>query len=399
MKKFILAILAFGVVILHGQNPTLVRTTNGLLNYPPNIISGSVRVGLNTNLTGFAAGTSLQWNGTTFVWASAGGSGIPTNWTWSSGNPFVLTNTTTGAGFDIATTGGQTNSAASFYGKWTGAIDFGDAAAYQLKRATGGRGWSFVLNPNANIDVLLGGSTGIRGSARGSGVIASTDGQTIYYSDVTAGSINIILPAVNLNDHKIFKFNKTDISTNVVNICTASGTLMSNGRTNFVLRAKGEGLMLWSNPGTSTWDILENTSYPKHASRFHHEDTIVTGNAYLSAPDPLNNYNFVTYQSTAAINDLTRGYVNLKAGTYTFSTLGIQNNNGGIQRVLVDDVSVGTIDWYAAVIARNVTSNITSITIPSSGTHKVEFLMDTKNAASSDYYLVIQKTWWTWTGD
>lgn len=74
MKKLILTLLLAmgGFCSSFGQNPTIVYGTNGVRTYPTNQHAGKVTVGLNTNLTGFAANTGLQWNGSAFVWVASG---------------------------------------------------------------------------------------------------------------------------------------------------------------------------------------------------------------------------------------------------------------------------------------------------------------------------------------
>lgn len=387
MKKLILTFLAtlvmgFG---LPAQNPTLVYGTDGLTMKPTNIHSGKVYVGLDTNLTGFASNTGIKWNGTAFVWDTFGGSGLPTNWTWSAANPSVLTNSIPNGAFTIANPG-------NFFLDSVGSIQFGRGTTdYPLQRDSSGQ-WGFVTTKQNSI-ITLGGALALRQQIRNAtGNVNSTDNGIVNYCDASGGPITLTLPAVNVNPEKIFYFVKTDSTTNGVYF---SGTVDQGVK----LLSKGDSVMIHCDSAAGTFRVLNTTSYPKHWSQFHHEDVIVTGNSMVSAPDPLYMYNFVTYQSTAATNDQFRSYFTLKSGTYTFSALVTLNASHGIISWYVDDQLIGTNDLYAAVISRDNVRSIASVTITNSGTHKLEGRMISKNAASSDFYAPITKWWWTWTGD
>lgn len=88
--------------------------------------------------------------------------------------------------------------------------------------------------------------------------------------------------------------------------------------------------------------------------------------------------------SNSFVCDLTPG------ATITF--FGATNNGSGILHVYVDEVSIGTIDWYTAGLVPNVEK---AISVPSAtfgnGYHKLWMLGITKNASSSGYPILLTK--------
>lgn len=100
--------------------------------------------------------------------------------------------------------------------------------------------------------------------------------------------------------------------------------------------------------------------------------------------------------SSGLQNDTVEWTVRVPAGTYTLRLLHTTGTNIGIYTVLVDAVSVGTIDGYANPGAAAV-SDITGIAL-AAGEHTVRFTMATKNASSSAYYGVVSAFILTRTG-
>jgi len=92
------------------------------------------------------------------------------------------------------------------------------------------------------------------------------------------------------------------------------------------------------------------------------------------------------------------------AGIYSFNLLHIIGPNRGIYTVTIDDVTVATIDGYAAdyytgqgQIGAPTMSTVTGIFL-SAGAHIIKFAMDTKNASSSAYYGSVSSAVFTRTG-
>lgn len=89
--------------------------------------------------------------------------------------------------------------------------------------------------------------------------------------------------------------------------------------------------------------------------------------------------------SSGAQNDEINFDVVLAAGTWTFELIYRANTNGGIFTVQFNGSTVGTIDSYAGVQTENVRSQITGISVTSSGKVRIKLLMATKNASSTNY--------------
>ena len=83
-------------------------------------------------------------------------------------------------------------------------------------------------------------------------------------------------------------------------------------------------------------------------------------------------------------NDYLEYKVYLAAGTYTLMLIHHENTMAGIANILIDDVSVGSIDMYGT-LTWNVRTEVTDIVVSSSGLKTLKFLMDTKNGSSSAY--------------
>jgi hypothetical protein len=93
------------------------------------------------------------------------------------------------------------------------------------------------------------------------------------------------------------------------------------------------------------------------------------------------------YKNSPGQFDFWRTYINLISGTYTFRIDYAASVDRGIVTVVLNGSSVGTVDTYAASNSRNI-GTITGITISNSANYKVELQMNTKNASSTNYYLI-----------
>lgn len=87
----------------------------------------------------------------------------------------------------------------------------------------------------------------------------------------------------------------------------------------------------------------------------------------------------------------------LDAGTYTFDVFGYKNTDAGIIDVLVDGVSVGTVDQYAASGA-TAKQTVASVVIAAAGVKRIKLSVTTKNASSSAYLARISALGFTRTG-
>lgn len=94
------------------------------------------------------------------------------------------------------------------------------------------------------------------------------------------------------------------------------------------------------------------------------------------------------YPNTPAQNNYVEWKVNLAAGTYSIDLCHLTFSSYGILDVLVDAVSVGTVDGYSAGSANKLTT-FAGITVATAGSHTIRFICETKNASSSNYSYAI----------
>lgn len=89
-----------------------------------------------------------------------------------------------------------------------------------------------------------------------------------------------------------------------------------------------------------------------------------------------------------ASGDYATFQVFLAAGTYTLKLLHPVNTNYGIAKFLINSVEVAAFDQYAAVPAYNLIKTQQGIVIATSGLKTLKLLVDSKNASSSNYYIL-----------
>jgi len=97
--------------------------------------------------------------------------------------------------------------------------------------------------------------------------------------------------------------------------------------------------------------------------------------------------NVQIYNSPVAQNDQLDYYEFLSAGTWTIYVCATKGTSQGIYTLLIDDVSVGTMDFYAGSGSDNNEMNVASIAVATSGIKKISLKVATKNASSSNYGL------------
>ena len=117
-----------------------------------------------------------------------------------------------------------------------------------------------------------------------------------------------------------------------------------------------------------------------------YESYVGTWGYLLDANQFLNGF---LYNTTGAQNDEVVYSAYMGAGTYTFRLFGKVDVNLAILTLLIDGVSVGTVDTYAGAMVRNFTSAITGIVISTAGLKTITLRAATKNPDSSGYYLMI----------
>lgn len=96
--------------------------------------------------------------------------------------------------------------------------------------------------------------------------------------------------------------------------------------------------------------------------------------------------------------DYWDAFFNLAAGTYTFTVLYRANTTHGILELLLDGVSLGTIDTYNGSATNNNVSSISSVSVAADGNYTLRMKVNGKNASATDYLLAVQSVTATRTG-
>lgn len=136
-----------------------------------------------------------------------------------------------------------------------------------------------------------------------------------------------------------------------------------------------------------------STQYPRAATLWHDESTVVAGNAITYAIDTSQEWVTVFYQDPAAVDDQFTQTVRLNSGLYQVKFLGQKHSGGGQFSIDIDGQSVGDgYDTYSAALQRNVdllaesggyfealASKVYTVTVTVYGQH----------ASSSDYALYL----------
>lgn len=401
MKKLIAAITVFAFTALYmlGQNPTIVKPVNGVTLYPTNQITGLVHPGLYTN--GLTAGTYYKWDGTNFIWASAGGGatpGSPTNSVqlnqagslggtneliWSPGwltTPSLRaaqkqTNDVTAGGL-LFLHGNQT-------------IQFGNDAAlfYDLRINANSQYYWGLTVPGGNCGLTINTPLGYYDAnvTAGTTVVNNTSVNTMTRCDTSGGSIQIVLPAANQNNDKWMSFIKRDNTTNTVSVSVASGSIFEGG-TNRFIGAQSEEIVAYCD-SSSQWHLRTRGVYAKTWRCDQNDAQVITGNPLSYNVDTTLWYNILTYQSPPANGDtLDYGISTLACGTnYVMDVWYSKLNNAGILDVYIGNNKIGSIDQYAGATAKNQLTTLGPFSITNND-GRVQIKVNGKNGSSSDYY-------------
>lgn len=100
-------------------------------------------------------------------------------------------------------------------------------------------------------------------------------------------------------------------------------------------------------------------------------------------------YNTYLYNSTQTDSDQIDYKVYLTQGLYGLKLLYMSLSTGGICDILIDNVSVRTIDMYSSVSTYNRLGGIPIFEITSPGLKTLSLKVDGKNALSTSYYLPV----------
>lgn len=141
------------------------------------------------------------------------------------------------------------------------------------------------------------------------------------------------------------------------------------------------GLLAYETPnGESPLDMR----VPRRAVLFHEDALVVTGNALFIQHDATQDYGFIAYQSAAANNDKFSHSFFLRAGTYTFTSLGATTVTGGNVAWSLDDAAafLSGDSWYTAgANTANVRHSTGGVVVAQSGYHKLTGLVSAGTGA------------------
>ncbi|NOS67456.1 MAG: hypothetical protein HOO67_03790, partial [Candidatus Peribacteraceae bacterium] len=180
-------------------------------------------------------------------------------------------------------------------------------------------------------------------------------------------------------------------------ILAATGSFyLDNNRGNAYLNVAGGDKKAWRIVQLGTGS---GSTYPDRADLWHQNSTVTAGNASSCTQDVNEMYDIFCGPGTPAQNDaFTNGFF-LRAGTYTFSTMGLTSNNKGSIDWYIDGTSVVSAqDWYSVTGTYNVVKTAT-VTVTGNGYHVLRGIVSTKNASSSNYAMLLTKMWFVPTSD
>ena len=115
----------------------------------------------------------------------------------------------------------------------------------------------------------------------------------------------------------------------------------------------------------------------------HCDALVVAGNALAKSHDTSQNKATYSFQNTSAQNDAFTHSVNLAAGTYTMTVLGVTNVSHAQVDWYIDGVRVVTAqDWYSASQVFNVLKTA-SVTVVGDGEHIIKGIAATRNGSNT----------------
>jgi len=132
--------------------------------------------------------------------------------------------------------------------------------------------------------------------------------------------------------------------------------------------------------------------YSKVDVMWHDQSIKTVGNAFATTIDAAEAYGFYTFQNTPANGDTWENGFICAAGTYGFKFLSYTDNNRGKLDVYIDASLIGTIDQYSSPAVKNQVLSITGIVL-TDGYHKLQGVVNGKNASSSSYFIALTKIW------
>jgi hypothetical protein len=150
---------------------------------------------------------------------------------------------------------------------------------------------------------------------------------------------------------------------------------------------------------TSISGVGVRSIYPQRGELMFGDFTVTHGN-------PINpdtgtgtlpqQYKVYFYQNGPADGDSAQASILLKAGTYTFSVLGMSEPDAGIDEWYMDDDLFATQDWYSSNTTANVVKTAT-FTVAYDGRHILKIVVNGKSG--SNYYYCLTRVSWVATDE
>jgi hypothetical protein len=141
-------------------------------------------------------------------------------------------------------------------------------------------------------------------------------------------------------------------------------------------------------------EIHPFNDFPQRWSAFHDEALVLSGTAIGMNLNTSQAFEVYFMQNGSASGDTFTQSFWLRAGTYTFKTLGFQISNGGIVDWYLDNVSIVTgHDWYSGGGAFNHVKTVSSVAVIGDGYHVLKGVCNGKNASSSGHFIPLTKLW------
>jgi len=140
----------------------------------------------------------------------------------------------------------------------------------------------------------------------------------------------------------------------------------------------------------------------KRGLMFHDQSLVTVGSGAITRTvTSSQSYGFVAVKASAGNGDKFSHGCMLAAGTYTFKALGTTASGRGKLDWYVDGTKITSTpqDWYSASTVYEVEMSVASVTISTSGYHKVEGLVNGKNASSSGYAIGLTCFWFVPASD
>lgn len=144
-------------------------------------------------------------------------------------------------------------------------------------------------------------------------------------------------------------------------------------------------------------------AYAERRGMMFHDQSLVTAGSgaiarYLTTSQ---SYGFVAIKASASDGDKFSHGCFLRAGTYTFRALGTTASGRGKLDWYVDGSKITSTpqDWYSGSTVYEVEMSVSSVSIATSGWHKVEGLVNGKNASSSGYAIGLTAFWFVPASD